>query len=87
MGKEKQPKTKKERLEEGISLLKQLKETGVKDHSVTYMYIKDTISNWVNTGIPFEETMDAPDLGRTVELSFPKYNNRAADIRLKVNKQ
>lgn len=85
MGKPKQEKTKEERLQEGISLLKQLKETGMKDHTMTFLQIKQRITHWITTGEPLEEKIDAPEFGRTVELALPRYNNRAADIRLKVN--
>ena len=85
MGKPKQEKTKEERLQEGISLLKQLKETGMKDHTMTYLQIKQRVTNWIQTGGALEESLPAPEYNRTVELSFPRYNNRAADIRLKVN--
>lgn len=86
MGKVKKEKTKEERLQEGISLLKQLKDTGMKDHSMTYLQIKQYVTDWIQTGTPLEESFHAPDYKRIVELSFPRYNNRAADIRLKVIK-
>ena len=84
MGKTKEPKTKKERLQEGITLLTQLKEAGIKDHTLTYLQIKRQITEWITTGESYEETLDAPEFGRIAEISLPRYNNRTADIRLKV---
>jgi len=83
MGKPKQPKTKEERLQEGISLLRQLKETGIRDHSMSYMEIKKQITDWIQTGEPYEDVIPFPEYGRVAEVCLPRYNNRAADIRLR----
>ena len=87
MSQPKEPKTQKERLEEGIALLTQLKEAGIKDNTMIYLQIKKEITNWITTGKPYEDTMDAPELGRVAEISLPRYNNRVADIRLKVKQK
>lgn len=83
MGKPKQPKPQADRLQEGIALLTQLKEAGVKDHTMTYLQIKQRITDWVRTGEPYEDTLDAPEFGRVAELTLPRYTNRVAEIRLK----
>jgi uncharacterized protein YaeQ len=84
MGRPKIQKTKEERLREGISLLTQLKETGMKENTIIFQQLKKQITDWISTGEPYEESIDAPECGRTVMISLPRYNNRAGDIRLKV---
>ena len=86
MGQPKQPKTKEERLNEGITLLKSLKDAGIKDHTLSYMTLKQHITHWINTGEPYEENLPMEEYGRTAEVALPRYNNRVAEIHLKVNK-
>ena len=83
MGKSKQPKPQSDRLQEGISLLNQLKEAGIRENSLPYLQTKQAISEWVRTGEPYEHTIDYSEYGRTGHLSLPRYTNRAADIQLK----
>jgi len=84
MGKVKQVKTKEERVQEGISLLKQLKEAGVKELYGGFQELKERIKEWVNLGESWEGTIGFPEHGRMAEVQLPKYNNRAAGINFKV---
>lgn len=84
MGKPKEPKTQAERLSEGISLLKQLREVGVKDNGMGFQLVKAQISEWVNSGDSWQGTISFPEHGRIAEIQLPKYNNKSADLRLKV---
>lgn len=86
MGKPKQEKTKEERLSEGISLLKQVKEAGIKEHTLSYQELKSRITEWIKNGGSWEDRMEFPEYGRFAEIHLPKYNNRSADILLKVKK-
>lgn len=86
MGKPKQEKTQEERLTEGISLLKQLREAGVKDNGMGFQLVKAQISEWVKTGDSWSGTISFAEHGREAELQLPKYNNKSADIRLKVKR-
>lgn len=86
MGKIKVEKTKEERLSEGISLLKQVKEAGIKENTLSYQELKRRVSEWVSTGGSWEDRMEFPEYGRVAEIHLPKYNNRAADILLKIKK-
>lgn len=86
MGKPKQEKTQEERLTEGISLLKQLREAGIKDNGMGFQLVKAQISEWVRSGEPFVGTISFAEHGREAELQLPKYNNKSADIRLKVKR-
>ncbi len=87
MGKPKQIKTREDRLDEGINILKQLKDAGVREHSLGYLELKDKISAWVNSQDSWEGKIDFRDYGRVAEVDLPKYDNRAAGlnfVRIKV---
>lgn len=84
MGKPKEPKTKEERLKEGISLLTQLKNANVKELIYGYQELKRQISEWVNTGEAWEGTIPFPEHGREAVVELPKYNNKAAGIHFNV---
>jgi uncharacterized protein YaeQ len=84
MGKPKEPKTKEDRLQEGITLLKSLKDAGIKDHTLSYMTLKQRITHWIHTGEPYEDAISMEEYGRMAEVALPRYNNRVAEIHLKV---
>lgn len=84
MGKEKTQKTTQERLTEGISILKQLREGGVKENGDGFLLLKQQISEWVKSGIAWSGTIAFPEHGRIAEVNLPKYNNRPADLNFKV---
>jgi len=86
MGNTKQLKTKEERLQEGIRLLTQLRDAGVKVTFGGYQTLKEHISGWVNTGEPWEGVIPFPEHGRVAQVELPKYNNRAAGIHFNVKK-
>lgn len=86
MGKTKDPKPIEDRLREGIHLLRQLKEAGIKDHTLSYMTLKQHITAWIKTGEPFEDKIPMEEYQRIAEINLPRYTNRTADIILKVNR-
>jgi hypothetical protein len=86
MGKVKTIKPKEDRLKEGINLLKQLKDNGVKDYSLGFIELKDKISEWVKSEDGWEGTISFSDYGRIAEVDLPKYTNRSAGINFKVKK-
>ncbi len=86
MGQPKQIKPKEERLKEGIALLKQLRDNGVKDHSLGFIELKTKISEWVSGDSSWSGTIDFQEYGRTAEVDLPKYTNRAAGINFKTKK-
>ena len=87
MGRPKEPKPQADRLREGVSLLTQLREAGIRENSVPYLQTKQAITEWVKTGIPYEDKLDYSQYGYIGHLSLPKYTNKAADIQLKVKPQ
>jgi hypothetical protein len=86
MGKVKQIKKKEDRLKEGINILKQLRDNGVKEHSLGFIDLKTKISEWVSSEDGWEGTIDFREYGRIAEVDLPKYDNRAAGLNFKVKK-
>ena len=86
MGNGKQIKLKSERLKEGISILKQLRDAGVKDYALGFIELKTKISEWVNSENSWEGTIDFREYGRIADVELPRYDNRAAGINFKVKK-
>jgi hypothetical protein len=86
MGKPKTIKPKEDRVKEGIYLLKQLKDNGVKEYSLGFIELKTKISEWVSGEDGWEGTISFSDYGRIAEVDLPKYTNRTAGINFKVKK-
>jgi hypothetical protein len=86
MGKPKDIKPKADRLSEGINILKQLRDAGVKEHSLGFIELKMRISEWVNGEDSWEGNIDFSDYGRVAQVDLPKYNNRAAGINFKTKR-
>jgi hypothetical protein len=83
---QKHEKSQPDRLKEGVSLLTQLKDNGVRQNSMGYLELKGRITEWVKTGISWEGTILFEDYGRVGEVSLPRYNNKAAGMHFKVAK-
>jgi hypothetical protein len=79
----KQEKPKEERLKEGLSLLTQLKEGGVRGNSLGFLALKQQISSWIDTGAAWDGTIPFAEYGREAVVSLPKYHNRAAGLNFK----
>lgn len=86
MGKPKQIKSREDRLKEGINILKQLRDNGVKEYSLGFIELKTKISEWVSGEDSWEGTISFQDYGRVAEVDLPKYDNRAAGLNFKVKK-
>ena len=86
MGKVKNIKPKADRLSEGINILKQLRDNGVKEYSLGFIELKEKISEWVKSEDGWEGTISFSDYGRIAEVDLPKYDNRAAGLNFKVKK-
>lgn len=86
MGKPKQIKPKEDRVKEGVTLLKQLKEAGVHDFSLGFIELKTKIGEWISGEESWEGTIDFKDYGRQADVELPKYTNKAAGINFRVRK-
>jgi hypothetical protein len=82
----KEIKPKKDRLQEGINLLKQLRDAGVKEHLGGFQELKEKISVWVNSEESWTGVVYFPEHGRIAEVDLPKYTNRSAGINFKVRR-
>ena len=80
----KQDKTKEERLKEGISLLKQLKEAHVREYGDGFQELKSKISEWVTTGVAWQGEVEFVEHGRIGEVDLPRYNNKAAGMHFRL---
>ena len=82
----KQIKSKADRLSEGINILKQLTDAGVKKHSPGFVELKEKITEWVSSESSWEGTISFVEYGRIAEVQLPKYDNRAAGLNFKVRR-
>jgi hypothetical protein len=86
MGRLKQIKSKEDRVREGISLLKQLRDSGVRENLGGFQELKSRISEWVSSDTGWEGTILFPEHGRIAEVELPRYDNKAAGINFKQKK-
>ena len=76
-------KPKEDRLKEGISLLKQMKDL-IKDYlHPNYLELKQVISTWVNDGKAYDGRIEFYDYDRYAEISLPRTANKAATLAFK----
>jgi hypothetical protein len=79
-------KPKEDRLREGISLLKQMKELIKNDEHPGYLELKQVITTWVNDGKAYDGKIDFYDHDRYAEVSLPRTANKAATVAFKNKK-
>ena len=82
----KEIKPKIDRIKEGVSLLKQLRDNGVKEWSIGFEDLKEKIKEWVSGEDSWEGSIDFRDYGRVADVELPKYNNKAAGLNFRVKK-
>jgi hypothetical protein len=78
-------KTKEERLTEGLSLLKQMREH-LDPEEAGFLEMKRVITQWINDGKAWDGRIDVPSYGRFIELALPKSASVAATLAFKVKK-
>jgi len=79
-------KTKEDRVKEGVNILKQLRENGVKDQSPGFQELKTKISEWVSSEGSWDGSIDFKEYGRIAIVELPKYDNKAVGLHFKVKK-
>lgn len=79
-------KPKIDRVKEGVSLLKQLRDNGVKEYSMGFEDLKEKIKEWVLSEDSWEGSIDFRDYGRVADVELPKYDNKAAGLNFRVKK-
>lgn len=80
-------KTKEDRLNEGITILKKLREVGIPSDNGGFKEIQQTISDWVSTGTATEVLIPIPRYDRDAELKLPSSKYKVASLLLKVIKE
>lgn len=79
-------KLKEDRVKEGVNLLKQLLDAGIKPSSSGFRELKEQISLWTNSEKSWEGSILFPEYGRVADVDLPRYNNRAAGINFRVKR-
>jgi hypothetical protein len=75
-------KTKAERVQEAVTLLKKLKELGIHVSDPGYKEAKTLLDEWIKTGEPSEHIFWFARYGRKAEIKLPKRVEQAATLRL-----
>ena len=77
-------KTKVDRVQEAVTLLKKLPGAGIPTSHEVYIHINDSLSNWVKMGLPSSEIID---LGtHTGELVLPVVKGNDISFHMKAKK-
>lgn len=79
-------KEKADRLREGITILKKLREFGIFDVDPSFKEIQKHISAWVSSGEEINATVHMWRQGRIAELELPVEKGKVAALLLKVDK-
>lgn len=72
----------KERVQEGVSLLKQLKEAGIPENEPGYLELKAHITAWIKEGKAFNDIIFFPRFGRKAEVKLPTKHGRISSVNL-----
>lgn len=72
----------KERVQEGVSLLKQLKEHGIPENEPGYVELKEHITAWIKEGKSYNDMIFFPRFGRKAEVKLPIKHGRVSSIHL-----
>lgn len=75
-------KTKAERVQEAVTLLKKLKEVGIIVSDPGYKLAKQHLDTWIATGEDYEHRFWFSRYGREAEMKLPKRVEQAATIRI-----
>ena len=76
-------KTKEDRLKEGLHILLQIRDAGVRDSCQAFVDLKERISEWVSTGKVWDGTIEFAEYGRYAIISLPKSANVYATLAFK----
>jgi len=80
-------KTKFDRVKETMTILKKLKELGIRTADPGFIAVKDAMTEWINTGEPSEKKIEFPFHGRMAELVLPSKITETANMLLKAPKK
>jgi len=77
-------KTKSDRLAEGVSILTQLRDGGVRKNSLGFLLLKREITTWVDKGVLWEGSIPFQEYGREAVVWLPSHGKKAATLHFKV---
>jgi hypothetical protein len=77
-------KTKSDRLAEGVSILTQLRDGGVRKNSLGFLLLKREITTWVDKGVLWEGSIPFQEYGREAIVWLPSHGKKAATVHFKV---
>lgn len=77
-------KTKSDRLAEGVSILTQLRDGGVRKNSLGFLLLKREITTWVDKGTKWEGAIPFEEYGREAIVWLPSHGKKAATLHFKV---
>ena len=77
-------KSKSDRLAEGVSILTQLRDGGVRKNSLGFLLLKREITTWVDKGILWEGSIPFQEYGREAIVWLPSHGKKAATLHFKV---
>jgi hypothetical protein len=80
-------KTKSDRLAEGVSILTQLRDGGVRKNSLGFLLLKREITTWVDKGSLWEGSIPFQEYGREAIVWLPSHGKKAATLYFKVVKE
>ncbi len=79
-----QPKTKEERVREGITILTKLRGVGIIDAEPGFQEIQNLIRTWVSEGETIQARVEFPRYGRVAEILLPRRARNSATCVLKM---
>ena len=77
-------KSKSDRLAEGVSILTQLRDGGVRKNSLGFLLLKREITTWVDKGTKWEGSIPFQEYGREAIVWLPSHGKKAATLHFKV---
>ena len=80
-------KSKSDRLAEGVSILTQLRDGGVRKNSLGFLLLKREITTWVDKGALWEGSIPFQEYGREAIVWLPSHGKKAATLHFKVVKE
>jgi hypothetical protein len=73
-------KEKEERVKEGITILKKLRDLGVPESLGEYNQLKDIIRTWVNEGEYWKGKLVFPTFERVADITLPSRQGYTAEL-------
>jgi hypothetical protein len=77
------PKSREERVKEGITILKKMRELGVPDSLGEFRQLKDIIRQWVESGEFWKGKITFPTFERVADITLPSRQGFTAELLFK----